>query len=136
MWEQTFGHQWGKAAGGGGGGVMNWAIGIDLYTLVWIKLMANKKLLYKKINKIQKFKEKNQQPTPLVSGFLFLLVASLCRWGKLRLREINWLVSGHTGSKLYNSGLKTDISGWLDPFVAFLDIYFSKTFLGLFVILR
>ena len=41
--------------GGGGGGVMNWAIGIDLYTLMCIKLMTNKNLLYKKINKI-KFK--------------------------------------------------------------------------------
>ena len=41
--------------GGGGGGVMNWAIGIDMYTLMCIKLMTNKNLLYKKINKI-KFK--------------------------------------------------------------------------------
>ena len=45
----------GKRWGGGGGGVMNWAIGIDLYTLMCIKLMTNKNLLYKKINKI-KFK--------------------------------------------------------------------------------
>ena len=36
--------------GGGGGGVMNWAIGIDMYTLMCIKLMTNKNLLYKKIN--------------------------------------------------------------------------------------
>ena len=43
----------GKVAGGGG--LMNWAIGIDMYTLMCIKLMTNKKLLYKKINKI-KFK--------------------------------------------------------------------------------
>ena len=33
-----------------GGGVMNWAIGIDIYTLMCIKLMTNKNLLYKKIN--------------------------------------------------------------------------------------
>ena len=46
--EQTYGHQWGKAAGGGGG--MNWAIGIDMYTLMCIKWMTNKNLLYKKIN--------------------------------------------------------------------------------------
>ena len=45
----------GKQRGGGGGGVMNWAIGIDMYTLMYIKLMTNKNLLYKKINKI-KFK--------------------------------------------------------------------------------
>ena len=43
------------AAGGGGGGVMNWEIGIDMYTLICIKWITNKNLLYKKINKI-KFK--------------------------------------------------------------------------------
>ena len=42
---------------GGGGGVMNWAIEIDVYTLMCIKLMTNKNLLYKKINKIQKEKQ-------------------------------------------------------------------------------
>ena len=35
----------------GCGGVMNWAIGIDMYTLMCIKWMTNKNLLYKK-NKI------------------------------------------------------------------------------------
>ena len=40
-----YGHQGGKAVGGGGG-VMNWAIGIDMYTLMCIKLMTNKNLLY------------------------------------------------------------------------------------------
>ena len=40
----------GKPRGGGGGDVMNWAIGIDMYTLMCIKLMTNKNLLYKKIN--------------------------------------------------------------------------------------
>ena len=52
--EQTYGHQGGKAAGGGGGGggVMNWEIGIDMYTLICIKWITNKNLLYKKINKI------------------------------------------------------------------------------------
>ena len=39
----------------GGGGGMNWEIGIDMYTLMCIKLMTNKNLLYKKINK-RKFK--------------------------------------------------------------------------------
>ena len=47
-----------KRRGGGGGGVMNWEIGVDMYTLMCIKLMTNKNLLYKKINKI-KFKNKN-----------------------------------------------------------------------------
>ena len=34
--ELTYGHQGGKVAGGGGGG-MNWEIGIDIYTLICIK---------------------------------------------------------------------------------------------------
>ena len=46
--EKMYGHQGGKAAGGGGGGVMNWEIGIDMYTLMCIKLMTNKNLLHKK----------------------------------------------------------------------------------------
>ena len=48
----------GKGRGGSGGGGMNWAIGIDMYTLMCIKLMTNKNLLYKNINKI-KFKKNN-----------------------------------------------------------------------------
>ena len=43
----------GKPWVGWGGGVMNWAIGIDMCTLMYIKLMTNKNLLYKKINKIK-----------------------------------------------------------------------------------
>ena len=34
---------------GGGGGVMSWEIGIDIYTLICIKWITNKILLYKKI---------------------------------------------------------------------------------------
>ena len=34
--EQTYGHQ-GQKWQGGGGGVMNWEIGIDMYTLMCIK---------------------------------------------------------------------------------------------------
>ena len=48
--EQMYGHQGGKVAGDSGGGVMNWAIGIDMYKLMCIKWMTNKNLLYKKIN--------------------------------------------------------------------------------------
>ena len=44
----------GMPQGGGDGGVMNQATGIDMYTLMCIKLMTNKKLLYTKVNKIQK----------------------------------------------------------------------------------
>ena len=47
----------GKPQGGGYGGVMNRAIGIDMYTLMCVKLMTIKNLLYKSINKIQKKKE-------------------------------------------------------------------------------
>ena len=46
--EQTYGHQVGKVTGGWVCGVMNWAIGIDMYTLMCIKLMTNKNLQYKK----------------------------------------------------------------------------------------
>ena len=53
--EQTYGHQGGKVVGEGGDGGMNWEIGIDMYTLIYIKWITNKNLLYKKINKI-KFK--------------------------------------------------------------------------------
>ena len=47
--EQMYGHQGGKVEGGVGGGGLNWEIGIDMYTLMCIKLMTNKNLLYKKI---------------------------------------------------------------------------------------
>ena len=60
--EQMYGHQGGKAPGVEGGCVMNWGIGIDMYTLMCIKLMTNKDLLYKKINKI-KFKKKRKRKT-------------------------------------------------------------------------
>ena len=56
--EQTYGHQGGKVAWGRQVGVgMNWEIGIDMYTLICIKWITNKNLLYKKINRI-KFKKK------------------------------------------------------------------------------
>ena len=41
--EQTYGHQREKAAGGGSCGVMNWEIGIDMYILMCIQSMTNKK---------------------------------------------------------------------------------------------
>ena len=40
----------GKPRWGGDGGVLNWAIGIDIYTLMCIKLMTNN-LQYKQTNK-------------------------------------------------------------------------------------
>ena len=41
----------GKLQWGGDDGVLNWAIGIDMYTLMCIKLMTNKKERKKKKNK-------------------------------------------------------------------------------------
>ena len=49
-----------ESGGGGGGGVMNCDIGIDMYTLICIKWITNKNLLYKKINKI-KFKNSKKK---------------------------------------------------------------------------
>ena len=43
-----YGHQGGKAGVVGGGGGMNCEIGIDIYTLIHIKYITNKNLLYKK----------------------------------------------------------------------------------------
>ena len=57
----------GKPQGGGSGGVLNWVTGIDMYTLMCIKLMTNKNLLYKKINKI-KFKKKKLQDLSSFKG--------------------------------------------------------------------
>ena len=41
--EKSYGHHRGKAVGGWGGGVMIWEIGIDVYTVMCIKWMNNKK---------------------------------------------------------------------------------------------
>ena len=41
----------GKPWWGGDGGVLNWAIGIDMYTVMCINLMTNTNLQYKKTNK-------------------------------------------------------------------------------------
>ena len=43
----------GKAGVGGNSGGMNWEIGIDMYTLMCIKLMTNKNLLHKKKTKLK-----------------------------------------------------------------------------------
>ena len=50
--------------GGGGGGVMNWEIGIDIYTtLICVKWVTNKNLLYKKM-KLKKKKNWTQVSSP------------------------------------------------------------------------
>ena len=56
----------GKPQWGGDGGVLNWAIGIDMYTLMCVKLMTNKNLLYKKTNK-----QKETTNTKLSLGYLY-----------------------------------------------------------------
>ena len=42
---------------------MNWEIGIDIHTLICIKWITNKNLLYKKINKIKFKKKRTRQMT-------------------------------------------------------------------------
>ena len=56
----------GKLRWGEDGGVLNLAIGIDMYTLMCIKLMTNKNLQYKERNK-----QKNPTNTKL-SFWLFV----------------------------------------------------------------
>ena len=70
----------GKRQGCGGDGVMNWAIGIDMYTytLMCIKLMTNKDLLYKKINKMKFKKEKKEKKKLSEKGCLLTLSLLLC----------------------------------------------------------
>ena len=54
----------GKPQWGGDGGVLNWVIGIDMYTLMCIKLMTNKNLQYKK-------QTKKTTNTKLSLGYLY-----------------------------------------------------------------
>ena len=69
----------GKPWGGGDGGVMNWVIGIDMYTLMCIKLMTNKNLLYKKINRIKfkNSKKKKDSTLPMQGAQVQSLVREL-----------------------------------------------------------
>ena len=59
----------GKPRWGGNGGVLNWAAGIDMYTLMCIKLMTNKNLQYKKTNK---------QAKQLILNFHWVICMELC----------------------------------------------------------
>ena len=56
----------GKPRWGGDGGVLNWAVAIDMYTLICIKLMINKNLQYKTTNKQTKTTN-----TKLSLGYLY-----------------------------------------------------------------
>ena len=48
MWRTNVWIPRGESGGWGRGG-MNWETGIDIYTLIFIKWITNKNLLYKKI---------------------------------------------------------------------------------------
>ena len=48
--------------------MMNWEIGIDIYTLICIKWITDKNLLYKKINKIIKFRKKINVASMMSAG--------------------------------------------------------------------
>ena len=61
----------------GGGGGMNWEIGIDMYTLICIKWITNKNLLYKKINKIRLKSKRLLIPHGLIIAFVFPLLLFL-----------------------------------------------------------
>ena len=58
----------GKPQWGGDGRVLNWVIGIDMYTLMCIKLITYKNLQYKKTNK-----EKQ-----LMLNFLWVICMEIC----------------------------------------------------------
>ena len=58
-----------KPQWGGDGGVLNWEIGIDMYTLICIKLMTNKNLQYIKTNK---------QKKQLILNFLWFICMEIC----------------------------------------------------------
>ena len=51
---------------------MNWEIGIDMYTLMCIKWITNKNLLYTKINKIKLKKKKSKMQKSVNNMTLFL----------------------------------------------------------------
>ena len=59
-----------KPVWGGDGDVLNWAIGIDMYTLMCLKLMTNKNLQYKKTNK--------QTKKQLILNFLWVICMEIC----------------------------------------------------------
>ena len=66
----------GKRRGGHGGGVMNWAIGTDIYTLICTKWITNKNLLYKKI-KFKNSIKKKTKPQAAVGHYVFHLLLFL-----------------------------------------------------------
>ena len=61
----------GKPRWGGDGGVLNWVIGIDMYTLMCIKLMTNKNLQYKTNKQTNNKKQ-------LILNFLWVICMEIC----------------------------------------------------------
>ena len=57
-----------KLRWGGDGGVLNWAIGINMYTLMCIKLMTNKNLKYKT----------NKHTKQLILNFHWVICMEIC----------------------------------------------------------
>ena len=85
--EQTYGHQEGKAAGrGAGAGVMNWEIGIDMYTLMYIKWMTNKNLLYIFKKRITTTRTKRYKSSLESFGFPYLIqsISWMCMGGRYK----------------------------------------------------
>ena len=82
-----YGHQGGKVAAGGGGGVMNWEIGIDMYTLICIRWMTNKNLLYKKKN-VLLFKISFKMYAICLIFFLFELLGQILLLNALNKYEL------------------------------------------------
>ena len=84
----------GKRWGSGGGGVMNWENGIDMYTLMCIKWVTNKNLLYKKINKIKFKNSKKKTKKRLGSGpspsHLPFPESDPWMWGRGRWGHMTW----------------------------------------------
>ena len=71
----------GKLRWGGDGGELNWAIGIDMYTLMCIKLMPNKNLQYKKRNKTTTTKKISL--VCLIIFYFSIWVLVICMGGSL-----------------------------------------------------
>ena len=70
-----------RLLGGKSGGGINWEIGIDIYTLPYIKQITNKDLLYSTSNSIQysvmAYMEKNLKKTKRVDICIYI-TDSLC----------------------------------------------------------
>ena len=62
--------------------MLNWAIGIDMYTLMCIKLMPNKNLQYKKTNKTTN-KKKTCKKKMKLKTFRFILIDFRSRFAHL-----------------------------------------------------